>query len=169
MEGEKKTSGILGFVVLGLMLGVGLKLFCLDVLVVSGSSMEGAVEDGSRVVVNKLAYGVVKPFGDELVLQWREPRRDDLILYFYNDRAVIKRCVAVAGDRLDFSVGLGYSLVVNEKNIPLTESQYQRLKHNRQVPAGMVLAVGDNYADSVDSRDYGFVSVQNVLGRIIGK
>ena len=61
------------------------------------------------------------------------------------------------------------NFVVNEKNIPLTESQYQRLKHNRQVPAGMVLAVGDNYADSVDSRDYGFVSVQNVLGRIIGK
>ena len=58
-------------------------------------------------------------------------------------------------------------LNVNEKKIPLTEAQYQKRKHNGQVPQGMILAVGDNYPDSVDSRDYGFVPVENVLGRIV--
>ena len=77
--------------------------------------------------------------------------------------------MAVAGDRLEFSHDFGYSLAVNEKSIPLQEAQYQKLKHNQQVPPGMILAVGDNYNESVDSRDYGFVSVKNVLGRIIGK
>lgn len=163
---RSKGPGPLVFVVAGVVLGLAIKLFCLDVLRVEGTSMEPAVADGSRVWVGKLAYGLVEPFGDSLLVQWREPRRDEVVLYFYNNRAVIKRCVAVAGDRLDFSTGLGYSLNVNEKKIPLTEAQYQKLKHNRQVPQGMILAVGDNYQNSVDSRDYGFVPVENVLGRI---
>ena len=157
------------FVVLGVLVGVGIKLFCLDLLRVSGSSMEPAITSGSQILINKLAYGVVQPLGDQLVIQWKEPEREDVVLYFYNNRAVVKRCVAVAGDRLEFSHDFDYSLTVNEKSIPLTEAQYQRLKHNQQVPAGMILALGDNYDESVDSRDYGFVSVKNVLGRIIGK
>lgn len=169
MEDEKKISRFLLFVTLGIVLGLGIKIFCFDVLIVSGSSMEPAINDGSKVWINKVAYGVVKPFGDKLLLQWEKPKIGDVVLYFYNDRAVIKRCVAVEGDSLDFSVGLGYSLIVNEKNIPLTESQYQKLKHNQGVPQDMILALGDNYTESVDSRDYGFVSVKNVLGRIISK
>lgn len=162
-----KGPGPVFFVLVGLVLGLAIKLFCLDVLRVEGTSMEPAVADKSRVWVSKLAYGLVEPFGDSLLLQWGEPQQDQVVLYFYNNRAVIKRCVAVAGDRLDFSTGLGYILNVNEKKIPLTEAQYQKLKHNQQVPQGMILAVGDNYHDSVDSRDYGFVPVENVLGRIV--
>lgn len=172
-SGGKGSVGRLGgpvfFIVVGMLAGVGIKLLCLDVMNVSGSSMEPAIASGSRIWVGKLAYGLVKPFGDELVFRWKEPRRGDVVLYFYNNRAVVKRCVAVAGDRLEFSSGLGYSLTVNEKSIPLTEAQYQRLKHNQQVPQGMILALGDNYRESVDSRDYGFVPVKNVLGRIIGR
>ena len=164
-----KYSNPLLFVVVGLLAGIGIKLFCLDLLRVSGSSMEPTIASGSQILVNKLSFGLVEPFGDELLIQWKEPERDDVVLYFYNNRGVIKRCVAVAGDRLEFSHDFGYSLIVNEKSIPLTESQYQRLKHNQQVPFGMILALGDNYDESVDSRDYGFVSVKNVLGRIIGK
>lgn len=165
---SKHLSPVL-FVVLGVLAGIGIKLFCFDLLRVSGSSMEPAIASGSQILVNKLAYGVVQPLGDQLVLQWKEPEREDVVLYFYNNRAVVKRCVAVAGDRLEFSHDFDYSLTVNEKSIPLTEAQYQRLKHNQQVPPGMILALGDNYDESVDSRDYGFVSVKNVLGRIIGK
>lgn len=169
MDGEKKILRLFVFVTVGIALGLGLKIFCFDLLFISGSSMEPDIKDGNKVWINKLAYGFIKPFGDELVCQWSKPKVGDVILYFYNNRAVIKRCVAVEGDWLDFSSGLGYSLVVNGKNIPLTESQYQKLKHNQQVPLGMILALGDNYSESVDSRDYGFVAVKNVLGRIISK
>ena len=37
------------------------------------------------------------------------------------------------------------------------------------VPDGYILALGDNLSESVDSRSYGFVSVKNVTGKIIGK
>ena len=168
-QGPLKFKGSLFFVLMGILVGIVIKLFCFDLLRVSGSSMEPAIHFGTQIGISKLSYGLVEPFGDELLLQWSEPQRGDVVLYFYNNRAVIKRCVAVAGDRLDFSHGLGYSLTVNEKNIPLTEAQYQRLKHNERVPQGMILALGDNYRESVDSRDYGFVSIKNVLGKVIGK
>ena len=62
-----------------------------------------------------------------------------------------------------------YTVKVGDNEIPLTESQYMRLKDAAQVPEGYILAVGDNYEVSVDSRDYGFVSVKNVLGKVLCK
>ena len=56
----KHLSPVL-FVVLGVLAGIGIKLFCFDLLRVSGSSMEPAITSGSQILVNKLAYGVVQP------------------------------------------------------------------------------------------------------------
>ena len=129
--------------------------------------MEPNVKDKSSVIVGKLSFGLVKPFGDDLIIQWGSPKPDDIILYYYNNKTVIKRCVAVAGDTLEFSAFQGYSVCAGENTIPLKESQYQRLKHNSVVPKGMIFAVGDNYAESIDSRDYGFVSEKNILGKVL--
>jgi signal peptidase I len=153
------------FAFIGILCGIIIKLCVLDILVISGTSMESSLAQGSYLFVNKLAYGVVKPFGSELLCQWATPKRNDVILYLYNDRIVVKRCVGVAGDTLDFFSGSQYSFIVNGSEIPLTEHQYQRIKHSAAVPEGMVLAVGDNYNDSIDSRDYGFIPVKNIMGR----
>ena len=165
---EKRVPAVV-YIVIGIAAGILLKLFICDVLVVSGVSMEPAVQDGSIVFVSKLAYGIPKPFGVDLLIQWALPRRGDVVVYIYNDRTVIKRCVGTEGDPLDFSAGSEYSLLVAGEKIPLTEAQYQRIKHSTRGPDGMILAVGDNYLESVDSRDYGFVAVQNILGKVIGK
>jgi signal peptidase I len=162
---RKKTPSVLIFALAGIALGVLIKLFVLDILTVSGVSMEPALEEGKVLAVNKLAYGMVKPFGGELLCQWSAPRRNDVIIYLYDNKIVVKRCVAVAGDELAFFSGQGYSVAIGTVMIPLTEHQYQRLKYSPAVPEGMVLAVGDNYRDSIDSRDYGFVPVRNVLGK----
>ena len=53
------------------------------------------------------------------------------------------------------------------KKIPLTEYQYQRIKYDSFVPENTILAVGDNYEKSVDSRDYGFVPTKNILGKVL--
>ncbi len=56
---------------------------------------------------------------------------------------------------------------MNGQQIPLTEAQYENLSLANRVPEGMILAVGDNPAASIDSRDYGFISVKNVLARAV--
>lgn len=168
MCSKKKSSnyGLL-FVLIGAVIGILIKLFIFDVSNISGVSMEPTIKDKSTVIIYKLGYGLVKPFGDDLIIQWSSPKVNDIVLYFYNNKAVIKRCVAISGDLLEFSTSSGYSLSVNKNIIPLKESQYQRLKHNLVVPEGMILAVGDNYADSIDSREYGFVAEKNILGKVL--
>ncbi|MBQ7158048.1 MAG: signal peptidase I [Treponema sp.] len=163
-EDKKKTIYL---ICAGLLIGLFLKLFVLDVLHVSGTSMVPAINNGDRLFVNKLAYGLVRPYGGKLLIQWSEPKRNDVIIYLYNNKIVVKRCVATGGETLAYSDDSVYTLHVGEKHIPLTETQWQNLKDIHSVPDGYVLAIGDNYEESVDSRNYGFVSVRTILGKVI--
>jgi signal peptidase I len=162
----------------GVLLGTAVKLFAADVLLVSGQSMEPCISDGERILVSKLRYGISLPFSSELLAQWARPGKDDIVIYFYNNKTVVKRCVAVAGDKIDytketpaqeFAPQALYRVSVNGRIFSISESQYQRFKNTDTVPAGMIFAVGDNAVESVDSRHYGFVSVRNILGKVLCK
>ena len=166
-KSEKKKHTWVWIVSAGLLAGLFIKLFVFEYLHVSGESMSPLIDDGETIYVNKLAYGLISPLGDRLLVQWSEPEKDDIVIYLYDDKIVVKRCVATAGDLLEYSFDNGYTLYVGEKAIPLTEIQYANLKKSQKVPEGYILAVGDNYAQSFDSRNYGFVSVKNILGKII--
>jgi len=167
MPYEKKHLPVPVWIGIGIMLGIILKLFVIDFLHVSGISMEGTIHNGSVILVNKLAYGLVKPGSSKLLFQWSEPRTGDIVIYLYDNKIVVKRCVAVGGTHLDYLSGSEYSLRVDGKKIILTEEQYHHLKNTVSVPDGYILAIGDNYAQSVDSRTYGFVPVNNILGKVL--
>ena len=168
MTSERKDNFLL-LLIIGAAAGLLIKLFAVDILRISGKSMEPSISDGSFAFVNKLAYGIAVPFKGEFLIQWSEPQKGDAIIYLHNDKIVVKRCAAVAGEHLDFLSEQEYSLAVNGNKIPLTESQYEGLKPFSIVHAGYVLALGDNLSQSIDSRDYGFISVKNITGKIIGK
>lgn len=166
---KNKFSAPIFFVCAGLSAGLLLKLFAFEILTVSGRSMIPALHDGDRIFVSKLAFGIVEPYGSKLLVQWAQPKKDEIVIYLYDNRIVVKRCVATSGDKLEYSESSDYTLKTNGKEIPLTETQFKNLKNTDKVPEGYILAVGDNYAESVDSRTYGFVSVKNVLGKVICK
>lgn len=156
-------------IVVGLVVGMTLKTFVCDFHKIDGTSMIPALMPQSIVFENKLAYGLVKPFGTDFFVQWKEPKTGDVVFYVHNNRTVVKRVMAVGGEALEISAESGYSLCVHDTKIPLSEFQYERFKYITKVPDGMILAIGDNYADSIDSRDYGFVSTANVLGKVLWK
>ena len=144
------------------------KIFVFDIYRVKGFSMEPAIKDGQNVAVSKISYGLQNPFKPELLLCWKEPKAGEAILYMYQNYWVVKRCVAAAGTELRCEdEGEKYFLLAGEKRIPLTSIQFHKLRTTKAVPKGYVLAIGDNYELSHDSRDYGFVPVQNVTARVI--
>ena len=167
-----KSNKILCLIVCaGLLAGFFIKLFVFEVLTVSGESMSPCLKNGDRLFVSKLAYGLCQPYGENLLLQWKKPERSDIVIYLYNNKIVVKRCVAVSGDELECSAdnSYNYTLRVGDSIIPLTQEQYLNLKNSSAVPKGYILAIGDNYEVSVDSRTYGFVSERNILGKVLCK
>ena len=152
---------------MGILLGVFLKLFIIDIAKVSGTSMYPAIKDGETIFINKLAYGIVTPLGDSLLFSWKEPKKGDIVLYIYNGKPVIKRIVALQYEKLEYYTENGYTMKVAGVSIPLTEAQYQRIKYNSFVPENTVLCIGDNHLESVDSRNYGFVTIESILGKVL--
>ncbi|MGN0729230.1 signal peptidase I [Treponema sp.] len=169
MEKKKSEPGIFKYILIGIAAGIILKFFIFDILDVRGISMEPAIHDRETIIVFKLAYGIVNPFGNSTPVRWKNAKVNDIVVYFYNNNLVVKRCVATEGDSLEYSLDSGYTLHVGEKNYPLTEFQYNLIKTSSRVPKGMILAIGDNAENSVDSRIYGFVAQRNILGKVIFK
>jgi signal peptidase I len=164
---KRKTNPIIS-ISAGIIIGLICKLFVFDAVIISGPSMEPLLSDGQLVLLHKLSYGIVIPFTSDSFIRWSSPQLDDVVYYLHDSKIVIKRCVGVENEALSFYSNKGYYVVIDNntaRTIPLNEKQYQRLKNTSIIPPGYIFAVGDNYDESVDSRDYGFVFASHVPGK----
>ena len=151
----------------------------LDIRRISGHSMEPALSDGQLVVIWKLAYGIPLPAANRYLFRWKMPQAGDTVLYHIDGRFVVKRCVKTEGTSLQFiSPPQGEpesyaALKLDDTGtVALNRVQFRNLggflpQAAQQVPVGFILALGDNAAQSRDSRDYGFVSVDSICGRLL--
>ncbi len=153
----------------GILVGIFLKFFIIDIVHVSGTSMLPTIKNGETLIVNKLSYGLDMPFGSSLITQWKEPKVDDIVVFMKDNNMVVKRVSAVAGTKLEYSTISGYNLIINTKRIALTAEQYYRMKNSTVVPENTVFVTGDNQEVSIDSRSYGFVQTRNILGKVFFK
>jgi signal peptidase I len=123
---------------------------------VESISMQSTLFPGDYVIVNKLAY---RFYGD--------PERGDVIVFRYppNPEAIpyIKRVIGLPGDQIHITDGKVY---VNDQ---LTIEPYLDETTNRggdwTVPAGQLFVMGDNRNNSSDSRSWGYVPLENIIGR----
>ena len=172
MEVNKKR---IFYFVCAILFLVLLKGFIVDIKRVSGPSMEPSLKDGDCVFIFKAAYGIKHPLKNKYVFRWARPKSSDIIVYRKDGHFTVKRCVGISEEPIEFSKKLGYnydySMKVSGKDIPLTAVQFRNLggmsdEEQVRVPAGYVLALGDNLKESHDSRDYGFVLVDGIYGKV---
>src|SRR3977135_2952399 len=66
-------------------------------------SMKPTIEEGDRVVVNKLAYDLKIPFTTIELAKWGDPQRGDIVVLFspVDGLRLVKRVIAVPGDRIE--------------------------------------------------------------------
>src|SRR5437867_11965170 len=76
-------------------------------------SMKPTIEEGDRVVVNKLAYDLKVPFTTLELFKWGDPQRGDIVVLFSpaDGTRLVKRVVGVPGDRIEMREN---QLFVNE-------------------------------------------------------
>lgn len=170
----RKKSKYFFYIFIGIFLAIIIKLFVFDIYKVEGTSMQPNFYNNQIIYVNKLAYGIVNPFGSNLLVQWKKPQENDVVIFYHNGNTVIKRCLATENDLLEYSVNTDYNLIIKHsdgtnKDVPLNQIQYHLMEGNYFVPKDTIFVVGDNYHDSLDSRNYGFVSCKNILGKVICK
>ena len=123
---------------------------------VSSASMEPTLGAGDHVVANKLAY------------RFDAPQRGDLAVLHHprSDEVLVKRIVAVGGDSVGLEDGV---LVVNghAQREPFADPELIDSIYFGpvRVPPGRVFVMGDQRANSEDSRDFGAVALDAVIGR----
>jgi len=140
---------------LGGLLMITVHLFVIQVSVVRGNSMEPALHDGDRLVVDRVTYNLGSVSrGDVVVLRYpRNPEVD-----------FVKRVVGLPGDRIAMRAGV---LFVNGEAaddygcIPDRENLDELV-----VPQREFFVLGDNRPISCDSREFGLVAEHLLKGRV---
>jgi signal peptidase I len=126
-----------------------------QVCVVSGASMEPTLASGQRVLVFKLASAYER--GDLVV--FRNPDSPDDLL--------VKRVLALPGEQLESRAGkLTVGRFVMAEPYALAGTALGDLAPVT-VPADHYYLVGDNRAESVDSRSFGAVDRRLVVGKVV--
>jgi signal peptidase I len=130
----------------------------LEPLRVSSQSMSPTLVAGDQVLVDKLSVRWRPPAEGELVV-FRDPERHEL---------VVKRVVAVSGRTvaLEDAELVVDGVVRHEPQVDLSriDSTYFGPV---TVPPDAVFVLGDNRSESIDSRTYGAVPLDDVVGRVV--
>ena len=143
-----------------------LKILLLDIMRVQGRSMEPTLWAGELLYVSRWAFGPQVPFVGSYPFLWNRPRDNDLVVFRSPKDGVeaVKRCVGVQGNSISVENNMLY---IGTASLPLSPLQARRLEDFHAVPRDMVFVAGDNSRLSEDSRDYGFIPVMKLEGRVI--
>ena len=135
--------------------------FVIRVVAVDGFSMVPTLNSGDRLLVQSSLFGVQR--GDVVVI-------DSYIDY---GKPLVKRVIAVGGDRVDINAETGEVFVndqlLDEPYIAEPTHQAGDMGFPLTVPEGCMFVMGDNRMHSTDSRyqDIGFIDERDVLGRVL--
>jgi signal peptidase I len=70
---------------------------------VPSGSMKPTILEGDRVYVNKLAYDLKVPFSTWHLLEWANPSRGDIVVFYspYDGKRLVKRVIGLPGDTIE--------------------------------------------------------------------
>jgi signal peptidase I len=185
------------------------RIFLLMILIVSSlrsaladwndvptGSMKPTIQEGDRVVVNKLAYDLKVPFTTRNIFRWGDPDRGDIVVFFspVDGTRLVKRVVAIPGDHIEMrdnqllvngkparqspiaisSDDHGTVFVLDENlmghthRVMLTpDMPAVRSFGPMQVPDTSYFVLGDNRDNSNDSRFIGFIERRSIVGKAV--
>ncbi|PGM59836.1 signal peptidase I [Bacillus sp. AFS053548] len=155
-------------IIIGIAIAFIVRTFLFSTYVVDGESMMPTLKDGNLLVINKFGYEI----GDI--------NRFDVIVFHANKKEdYVKRVIGLPGDSIEYKDD---QLYVNNKkwNEPYLNDYKSSLKGTAftpdynlnevtgktKVPPGYVFVEGDNRPKSYDSRLFGFVKIDKIVGKV---
>lgn len=194
MDYKKIRSEVLSLSIMIMVICAFKSTFVANYTVPTGS-MKPTIEPGDKLFVNQMAYDLRIPFTRIRLFELSLPQRGDVIVFDapHEPMTFVKRLIGLPGDLIE--VGYGFIKVNGEAlNISVSgEGQlreilskgglYQETLDDKtyfvrrvpssshvppvkvRVPEGHYFAMGDNRDESDDSRRWGFVPKENLLGK----
>jgi signal peptidase I len=161
-------------IVIAFLLAMFIRTFFVQAYKIPSGSMRMTLQEGDLIFVNKLIYGVKLPFVDLRIPAIREPKRGEVVVFVYPEdkkKDFIKRMVGLPGETIEIKGG---SIYINGQ--PAEEPSLRRTYYyNRgeigaegqkiMVPQDSYFVLGDNSISSKDSRYWGFVPKDDLLGK----
>lgn len=146
---------IVSTVVPAVLIALFINVFMAQAMVVQGPSMQPNLYRNHRVMVEKITYRFV-----------HGPRRGDVVIVDVpgEDEPLIKRVVALSGETVEVQGGqvfINGQLLEESWTIQQGGPSYP----STVIPPLHIFVLGDNRAGSRDSRSFGPVSVDQLVGR----
>ena len=154
--------------------------FSIQNIRIYGMSMRPTVVNEQHIIVSKLAYVELNPaalkrfipFGersgyDDSLIVSQPPDYGDMIAFLYPEdvsREFVKRVVGLPGDVIEIEAG---QVIRNGERLdePYVVHRDTRSLEPVVVSGGSCYVLGDNRLVSSDSRDWGLVSDEHIIGR----
>jgi signal peptidase I len=164
---------------IALLIALIVRTFVIQAFKIPSSSMEDTLLVGDHIFVNKFLYGYRLPFREGRILVFSEPQRGDIVVFVFPEdpsKDFIKRVVAVPGDTVEIRQK---TLYINGRPVEedytrfadgFSTDGFVRTRDNMEpitVPPGKYFVMGDNRDRSYDSRFWGFVDKEAVIGKAL--
>jgi signal peptidase I len=164
-------------IVIAILIALFIRTFIVQAFKIPSSSMEPTLQVGDHILVNKFIYGIKIPLTDMKLLEFKKPKRGDIIVFIYpkdQSKDFIKRVIGTEGEKVEI---IRNKIYVNDKliNDPwghyYEKSEWIRYLQPIEkfgpvvVPKDSLFVLGDNRDNSQDSRFWGFVNIHAVRGK----
>jgi signal peptidase I len=163
MPGEKRDNfftELLKFAVIAVIIVAPIRLFVAKPFIVSGASMVPTFETGQYLIVDELTY------------HFEKPQRGDVIVFKYPldpTQYFIKRIIGLPGETVSIRGGAVIITETSGTTLNLTEPYVKNIGNGADMsvtlPADKYFVMGDNRPESSDSRYWGLLPSQNIVGR----
>lgn len=163
-------------ILIALALAIFVRIFFFEFYKIPTNSMVPTLVPGDRILVSKCIYGPRVPFIGVRIPGYRNPERGEVIVFISppdRSKAYVKRVVGLPGDKVQIKNGNVYinGEPVSDPDIS-TNFYYNRGEYGEEgepitVPENHYFVLGDNSLSSKDSRYWGFVPSEDVLGKSI--
>jgi signal peptidase I len=148
--------------VIAIVIALGIRSFIAEPRFIPSDSMVPTLLIDDRLIIEKISY------------RSRAPQRGDIVVFeppqilqdrgYKKEQVFIKRVIGEPGDRLTVH---DHRVIVNGQALTepyIAEAPAYELPE-LTVPAGSIFVMGDNRNNSFDSSRWGFLPIQNIVGR----
>lgn len=167
------------------------RAFLFEPFHIPSESMLPTLKVGDHIVVSKFGYGLYGTFGINVVSMdvdsRKKPKRGEVFVLYppHDKRVFIERIIGVPGDMVEFSnkqlsingvkveTKKGNDLVSYTETLGLNSYSVQYIRESNPyrkfevtVPENAYFVMGDNRDNSADSRVWGMVPAENIVGKL---